>query len=185
MMIPRNPASKNSAPVLSGMHIYRDKKNRSIYYDVLTKKAYVLTSADAKTYTIYAQRFFIALAIAVLIMALTYENHANLMLFGPLAALVIYGLMEWRFRVFLNTCNQIPVKLDEWVGREQLSAQEPKSRLITKTILLVALAILIIVNAYVSHFDWFLTLCCWVFGIGLTIASFTYIKALIYQSKNH
>ena len=185
MMIQRKPASKSNTPVLSGMHIYKDNKNRSIYYDVLTKKAYVITNADVKSYSIYAQRFFIALALAVLIMALTYEDHSNLMIFGPLVALVVYGLMEWRFRVFLNTCNQIPVKLEQWVGREQLSAQEPKSRLITKTVLLIALAVLIIVNAYVSHFDWFLTICCWVFGIGLTIASFTYIKALLYQSKHH
>ena len=186
MMIQRNPTSnKNQTPPLRGMHIYRDKKNRAIYYDVIFKKAYVITTVDTKTYTIYAQRFFIALALAVLVMSLSYEKYPHLMVVGPLLALLVYALMEWRFRSFLSTCSQIPVKLDEWIGKDELNASESKGRLITKTVLLLLLAILIVANAYISHFDWFMTLCCWAFGIGLTIASFTYIKALIYRSNHH
>lgn len=185
MMIQRNPSSsKNQAQPLRGMHIYRDKRNRAIYYDVIFKKAYVISNADTKSFTIYAQRFFIALAIAILVISLSYEKYPQYMIAGPLFGIVVYALMEWRFRVFLKTCSSIPVKLDEWVSRDALNAQESKGRLWTKIILLVVLAILIVVNAYISHFDLFLTICCWLFGIGLILASSIYIKALIYQ-KNH
>lgn len=185
MMIQRNPSSvKNQPQPLRGMHIYRDKRNRAIYYDVIFKKAYVISNADTKSFTIYAQRFFLALAIAIVVISLTYEKNPQFMIAGPLLGLVVYALMEWRFRVFLKTCSSIPVKLDEWVSRDSLNAQESKGRLILKLVLLMVLAILIVVNAYVSHFDLFLVICCWVFAFGLLLASSIYIKALIYQKKH-
>ena len=51
---------------LSGRNIYTDKQNRTIYYDWVTKKGYLVGSKDAQAATFYKNRFAVIL-IAVMI----------------------------------------------------------------------------------------------------------------------
>ena len=44
--MPKNNITKASD--LSGLFIYQDPKKGTVYYDILTKKGYVLTSSDVK-----------------------------------------------------------------------------------------------------------------------------------------
>ena len=56
-----------------GKNIYKDKLNRTILYDKLTKKAYILKSSDEKQYSIYSKRFlFPIVAFALLFTSFDY-----------------------------------------------------------------------------------------------------------------
>ena len=41
---------------LNGMLIYQEKK-RTVYYDIFTKKGYIITNLDVRTYLIYSTRY--------------------------------------------------------------------------------------------------------------------------------
>ena len=54
---------------LSGRNIYTDKQNRTIYYDWVTKKGYLVGSKDAQAATFYKNRFAVILIAAILFAA--------------------------------------------------------------------------------------------------------------------
>ncbi|MBQ1287199.1 MAG: hypothetical protein IIY22_01440, partial [Erysipelotrichaceae bacterium] len=49
---------------LSGIFIYQDPKKGTIYYDILSRKGYILTSSDVSTYTIYTAMLPLCLVLA-------------------------------------------------------------------------------------------------------------------------
>ena len=60
---------------LSGMYIYQDPKRGTIFYDIITRKGYILTSSDVKTYTIFTAMLPLCLVLALGMLSLFPNNY--------------------------------------------------------------------------------------------------------------
>jgi len=144
-------SKKASNITLSGHNIYRDKKNRTIYYDFISKNGYIVGREDEGKLFIYKNRFPIIIVAA----ALTIE-----LLLTPIQA-VIAGiicaiLVEIFYRLFVFKRMQIS---KSFVRKERISPiqaiieQKTKGKIIALIFLYLALAILILVNAYLEKYS--------------------------------
>ena len=78
---------------LSGYFIYQEKK-RTIYYDIFTKKAYLLLNKDLETYNRFYLRHMVT-SIALFALLVITDN----MLLSVSVALALHLLGCWLFRV--------------------------------------------------------------------------------------
>ena len=60
---------------LSGMYIYQDPNRGTIFYDIITRKGYILTSSDVKTYTIFTAMLPLCLVLALGMLSLFPNNY--------------------------------------------------------------------------------------------------------------
>ena len=60
---------------LSGMYIYQDPKRGTIFYDIITRKGYILTSSDVKTYMIFTAMLPLCLVLALGMLSLFPNNY--------------------------------------------------------------------------------------------------------------
>ena len=80
---------------LTGLSIYQDPKRGTIFYDIFTKKGYILTSGDVKTYTIYTSMLPLCFIVAFAAMSLFKLDYiAALVIF-----LVLYAGVMVLFRI--------------------------------------------------------------------------------------
>ena len=57
------------------MYIYQDPKRGTIFYDIITRKGYILTSSDVKTYTIFTAMLPLCLVLALGMLSLFPNNY--------------------------------------------------------------------------------------------------------------
>lgn len=89
---------KKLAEELSGMHIYKDNHNRYVYYDIFTKNGYVISNVPS--YRNYANRFILAAVVGILVY--TFDFGKWTLPFALGAALLVWAVMEYKFRAFLR-----------------------------------------------------------------------------------
>ena len=135
---------------LSGLSIYQDPKRGTVFYDIFTKKGYILTSSDVKTYTIYTSMLPLCFIVAFAAMPLFKLDYvAALIIF-----LVLYIAVMILFRVkFFYTLPEAvgfkPVKRDSifvW-----MATNFSRNRLIILAVMLIALTILMPVYAHMEN----------------------------------
>ena len=157
---------------VTGFNIYKDKKNRDVYYDSFTKEGYVITSAEVAKLNFYQKRFI----IPVIIFALTYTIDLFGFKFGIMgaaaASLISFVCAEYFFRFrFLKSMiilpNFVPNKQEDYF--HQLATSSPLSTLIIKGLLYIALGILLIVFGYQENFQTFEWVVCIIITIVLVV----------------
>ena len=83
---------------VTGFNIYKDGKNRDIYYDMLTKEGYVITKYEVSKMNFYQKRFI----LPIIIFSLTYTIDLFGFKFGVVgagaAALLTLVCTEFFFR---------------------------------------------------------------------------------------
>ena len=173
-----NKYQKNEKLKLGGMHIYIDTHGRAVYYDVLTKIGYVLDDYE-NTYRPYSMRFVIGIFAAVLIKMF----EAPLWLCVVLG-FVAYAFMEVKFRLFLKKLPQLlDFKPEKRAGIITTAANEETKKIVLKLILYIALAVLIIINAYDQKYEGIILAANWLiclFGIYFAVIQ---VLALIKKNK--
>lgn len=130
----------------SGIHIYLDEKGRDVYYDIFTKNGYVIQEKNRASYAKFENRYLLCIILTILLCGIT--NKYLLSIIIGLAVAIVY---EIAFRAsFLPTL----VMLRNFVPKEkysivdQIAKSNQKQKTIIKVILYIALAILIVINAY-------------------------------------
>lgn len=170
-------AGKNK---VTGFNIYKDKKNRDVYYDVFTKEGYVITPNEVTKLNFYQKRFI----IPVIIFALTYTIDLFGFKFGIVgagaASLLSFVCIEYFFRFrFLKSMitlpNFVPNKKEDYF--HQLATSSPLSSLIIKGILYIALGVLLIVFGLQESFQTFEWVVCIVITIVVTVVGFFQLYA--------
>ena len=146
---------------VTGFNIYKDKKKRDIYYDVLTKEGYIITKYEVNKLNFYQKRFI----IPIIIFSLTYTIDLFGFKFGIIgagaAALLSFVCIEFFFRFrFLKSMsvvpNFVPDKQEDYF--HQLANNAPLSNLIVKGLLYIALGVLLVIFGYQENFqvmEWF------------------------------
>lgn len=145
-------AKKKSKPVekirLSGRNIYTDKKGRVIFYDMITKKGYLVDKKHENSALFFKNRFVVLLFAAILFGAtfLTWLQAA-------VAWAVMMAIAEFAFRRgFLKKLEVVnDVDFERRVSALQYIVEnKAKGKVIVLIVLYLLLAVLVILNAYVE-----------------------------------
>lgn len=183
MMMQRNTTSSNKNIEIKGMNIYKDNKGRTIYYDRLFKKAYYIAPLDYKSFSLYQQRFFLGLAVAIVIMSFMHGKQIAMIWIGIALGLLIYGVMEYKFRSFLKKCSTVKFDVNNLSATKTSNVSETPSRLVLKAILLTALGVLLVINAYAQGYDSFIIAMCYVVAAFCLVGALFQVKSLMDQKK--
>ena len=172
------------ASQLRGLSIYQDPKRGTIFYDIFTRRAFILTASDLKTYMTYSSMFPVCILIGVGIMYLFKLDFLYSLLFAGIAYLVMMILFRVLFFYKLPEVeNWKPIKKDNLI--EYLAKEYSSKRLLVLAILLILLTILMPINANMEKMEGVTLygsyLCALVTGIGTIIV----IIAMITKKKKN
>ena len=161
---------KKTQPVekirLSGRNIYTDKKGRVIFYDMLTKKGYLIDKKSENSAVFFKNRFVVILFAAILFGA-TFLSVMQ----AVVAWAVMMALAEFAFRmVFLKKLEPVTdVDFERRVSALQYIVEnKEKSKVIVLIILYFLFAVLVILNAYTEDYSvklWVFSGCLSVVGV--------------------
>lgn len=133
--------------VLTGRNIFIDKRKRVIYYNRRNKVGYVISSGSESNYQLLNVRYVIAV-IAFIFAYLLF--HVNIFISIAISILTA-ALLEYRYRKLLDSYTQIS-RFDYENAEKSINAPTSYTNgaLIIRIALYLALAILIIVNLFIS-----------------------------------
>lgn len=135
--MPKNSISKASD--LNGLFIYQDPKKGTVYYDIFSKKGYVLTSSDVKKYVLYSSSLFIGLVAA----ALAYALFNTGIVPAALIFVVVYVILEIIFRV--SFLYKLP-KAENWKPFKKDSIFVAIAKMYSTTRLAILIGLLILIT---------------------------------------
>ena len=161
-----------------GKHLFFDNKRRLIYVSPLLHKNLYLPKYDYKRFNRYNSRFIVAVAtIMICGSALTDWFKMPMWIAFVLGALVFAGF-EWSFYKFQKGLTVVsdfdPSKATPTVSSVISSDMRTKTWL--KIILFIVLGVLLVVNAYQSHYSQQVIILCW---CGLAVCVYMAINLLI------
>jgi len=142
--------SKRNISEVNGLFIYHEKNIGTVWYDILTKKGYILVNSDFKQYVLYTA----VLPTAVLVGLMLYIMAKVGIVLSIVAFLVIFvaGELYFRFSFFYK----LPVAKNWDKPRKQnittkLSEKYNSTRLILLMILLYTICILSIGDIFIEN----------------------------------
>ena len=172
---------------VTGFNIYKDKLNRDIYYDFLTKEGYVINSKNLSKFNFYKKRFI----IPVILFALTYTLNIAGFEFGiaGASALAVISIIvtEFIFRFkFLKSAitvpNFVPNKKENYF--HQLAESSDFLALVIKGILYIILGISLVIFGYQESFETIEWIACIIITVILIIVGFFQFYAAIIKKSN-
>jgi branched-subunit amino acid transport protein AzlD len=165
-----------------GFNLYKDENDRTIYYDNISKKAYLLTSKEEKKFFLFSSRPIIGFIVAYIIYYLIKE-YIIAIFAGVMVYLVLLFFFRKMFLADLSVINGfVPNKCDSLVKR--LGESFSKGRIISIIVVSFVLAILSIYNANYSNYEGLVKYLNYVLSLGSTIFGILYIFVLINKDKN-
>ena len=181
----KNKNERSEVDVLSGFSVYHDDKNRTIYYNRLNHRGYVIKPRDFTTFRTFSKRLFAALAVIVLMFS--FENAFNTMPYIPIGVgILVYAIMQFKFYSFLHQCTMVanfdPKKA---YGQIQILSVTPMRSLLLRALLYILLAVLIVYHTLTNLEYTTLTLALVIaFAVYAVFQSVILIAAAFYK-KNH
>lgn len=167
----RKKNETNLKSSVSGMHIYKDERQRPVYYDIFSKTGYILANNEAR-YKQFSMRFMMGIIGFVLMMLFNMPLWVDIVV-----GLGVYGFMEYKFRKFLKTLVHVEnFKCDEKMKSQQSIKTLDTNKVVIKMVLLIALSVLIIINAQNEGYKG------WLLYLNYLISVLTFIFAL-YHAK--
>ena len=169
---------------LNGLFIYQDPKNGTVFYDIFTKKGYILTSSDIKGYTIFSSLLYLCLAITFLLTSMFKLDFVKSLLL--LIALYILGQVIGRITFLYKlpiAKNFTAVKDEDFIAR--FAHKYSNGRLITLAILLTLLTILMPIYAKVEKMDTINTYICYFVSLITFICTIICIIAITKNNKEN
>lgn len=174
------PRNIQKASELKGLFIYHDKHHGTVFYDILTRNGYILTSKDIKTYNLSIA--FLPIAVIIFYFALQLKLNTTISL---LIALGIYVVAELIYRfAFLY---KLPCVEHYKITKENsiinnLTKTYSKQRLIVLAIFLLALVILMALYILTSDFSKIISILLWIV-VGFSFVFFILVLIAIKNKK--
>ena len=165
---------------VGGFNVYRDDKGRPIYLNRMNHTGYVLTG-KSKPFRTYSSRFFLGGIAAIF----TYMFELPIPLCIAIGV-IVYIVMEFKFRRFLSTLAQIPnFKPAAHSGRIEAESRLDTKKIVTKIILFVLLSVLLLVNAFImEQYEGIILALNVIISIGVGIMAIIEIVAFSMHLKN-
>ena len=173
--------SRPQTSIVGGFNIYHDDKNRTIYYNRLSKRAYIIKPNDFNTFRTYSMRIFLALAVIVVLFSFSDTFLAN-----PLFAIgvgeLVFVVLQVKFNGFLNRCTSIAnFDTKHAYGYIQLLAIEETRRIWMKILLFTALAVLVVYNSYQQQYELLSMIITWLLALYAFVQVIFQFVALNYK----
>ncbi len=176
------PKRRNvKAEDLAGLFIYQEPRNRTVFYDIVTRKGYLLNNVDVRTYTVYTAMLPLCTILALGLMSLF--KLSGIQALGIFAA--FYLLSELLFRFLFFWKRPVLPKFDPSAGGgfiASLSQKFSKQRLTALIVLLAGLDILMPLYAFTAKLEG-ITLYA-LYGITAIAVAGTIIAILALSAKN-
>lgn len=172
----------NRASQLRGPSIFQDPKKGTIFYDYLSRRAFILTSSDLKTYMTYTSMLPISILLGVGLMYLLKLNFFYALLFAGIAYLS--SMLLFRFMFFYKLPeveNWKPIKRESLI--EYLAKEYSHKRLLVLTILLLLLTILMPLNAHLEKMQGITLYGSWLCAIITGVGAIISVIAMIVRKK--
>lgn len=169
---------------LGGINIFQDPKRGTIFYDFITKKGYILTSSDVKTYTIFSAMLPLCIIVAFAAASLFSFNYA----IAILIFLALYIAVEITFRLMFFY--KLPVA-ENWhsLKKENIIVSMARNfnnvRLIILIIMLVLLTALMPLYANMEKLQGINLYACYLISLITFAGTVISIMALITRIKNN
>lgn len=164
---------------VSSWHVYMDERGRAVYYDVFSKTGYILANNEQR-YKQFSMRFVMGLIGFILM--LMFDMPIWLCV---LVGVAVYGFMEFKFRQFLKSLVRIEnFKCDEKMKSEASIKTLDTNKVLLKTVLLLALSILIIINAKNENYQGWMLYLNYVISVLTLIFALYHVKELISRKNN-
>lgn len=167
---------------LRGMNIWIDDKGRDIYYDrFFTKCGYVINEKNKGTYAFYANRFFLPIIATVLVMNFILNETQSIFL-----GILLYIILELLFRLkFLPSLTKLKKFKPQYKLRlvEQIQSQD-RNKTIILAFLLVAFAILLVINVHMEGFTGMGLFLSYLLAAGALFYAIVYFKAVLTKPKD-
>lgn len=167
---------------ISGPFIHQEKIG-NVYYDIFTRKGYIILNKDIKTYNKYLSIMFVIILLPFLLVQLF--SFSILLAFVIAAALFIIILLIYKFNFIYKLTpvdNYIPSKKQ----RLYITLAEKLSflRLILCTIAAFAASILLIIMAVLQNYSGVDLVLLFIVSVVLVYMSFITFASIIYKSKH-
>lgn len=184
----RKTAAAQSVPnEPKGSNLYKDSKGRMIYYYPLTKQACYIPKFDYRKFNLYQSRYLISVAAFMVLVTILQEWFHTpfwipLVISGALAV-----ILEIRFQKFLKSMQPVK-KFDKEKLTPTVSMtmdSEARTKTLIKIVLLVLLGILIVINAYQSHYSQMLVIFCYLAMAFCLWQALLYVRLLIRSPKQN
>lgn len=143
--------AKNSSKSgnISGRNIYLDRRGQTVYYDMFSKKGYIIDSNAENKFYIYRNRY-ILIALAVMLVGEYFPSWNQ----AIIAGLAVCVLAEIMYRIkFLPSLRQT-TKFDRGAKRTLLKAiieANDFKKTVLRAVLYIAFAVLIVINALMMN----------------------------------
>ncbi len=131
--------------ILNGKNIYRSKNGQAIYYVSKEKTGYKIPVESEGLF----QTLLIRHYVSVIVGLLTYFTLIPNIIISILIPLIIFILMEWKFRHFLKGCGKILNYKPH--QRESIKEKEAPKSSIGRIFFFFLIGFLLIVNAFLSE----------------------------------
>ena len=143
----KNFKSSTKNTITSGRNIYKDKHGNTIYYNKKNNIAYRIVPAKENTFSTYQSRY-VLVAIAFVLFYILFKLSIYISI--ALSATVL-AFLEYQYRKFLRNCPQSKgfVKQERIKPIDQM-IDTSIGGLILRTFLYAALAILLVINTFIS-----------------------------------
>lgn len=173
--------NKTQTSMIGGFSVYHDDKNRTIYYNRITKRAFVIKPNDFNTFQTYNMRIFLALAVIIVLFSFSNTFLAN-PIFAIGIGVLVFAVLQIKFNGFLNRCTSIAhFDTKRAYGHIQILSTEEAKRIILKVILFIALAVLVVYNSYAQNYNALSLVISWLLAIYAAFQVIVLLAALNYK----
>ncbi len=162
---------KKTAPVekirLSGRNIYTDKKGRVIFYDMITKKGYLVDKKNENSAVFFKNRFVVILFAAILFGATFLSGLQAVIAWAVMMALAEFAVPHVLLEE-TGACYETWILRDEFPRCSILSRIRRKGESSLLAVLYFLFAVLVVLNAYMEKYStglWVFSGCLAVVGI--------------------
>lgn len=141
----------NNKSNISGRNIYLDRHGQTVYYDLLTKKGYLIDSKVEGKFYVYKNRFILIL-IVIILCSEYFPSWIHAVIAGIGICLVAEILFRFKFLPSLRQTTKFDRENRQTMLKSIIDSKEPR-KAILRAILYLAFAILIVINAWIMEAD--------------------------------
>ena len=171
------------ASELNGLFIYHDQKKGTIFYDIFTGRAFIITSSDVQKYLVYTSMLPACILISFGVMSLFSMKLSDMLIL--FIALMILSETLFRFFFFYKlpeVKNWKPAEKTDLISYLENNYSSP--RLIVLTLLLIALALVIPLYTYVEKMEGIERFLNYFIALAALVFALISIIALVRKKRN-
>ena len=147
-----NKSNKNNKSTnITGRNIYLDNLGQTVFYDALTKKGYIIDEKIESKFYLLKNRYFLV-AIAIILCGEYFDTWIQTSIVGITICILLELYFRFMFLRKLRETKKFDRRKSQTMLKATIESNEPR-KVLLRTVLYCAFAILIIANAIMIKAD--------------------------------